>query len=80
MLRTNLKPERIVHWIDQGVMLLHLGCPNESPLQNALSERGIITATDLMYTYYTATKDSPRVFLSDELDPLIRDLVVAIRR
>ena len=82
MLRTNLKPERIVHWIDQGVLLLHLGHEKRKPLQQALRERGIITATDLMYPYKAATVTSPSgvpgIFLSDKLDPLVRDLVAAI--
>lgn len=68
LLSTNLPPQRIIHWIDQGVLQLHLahfvtsnGDDLSSPYEKremelALNECGIITATDLLATYETFKK------------------------
>lgn len=83
MLRTNLGPQRIVNWIDQGVLQLRLGresrSGDKSPLLEALTKRGIMTATDLLASY-EAFKQSHAVesFLSQELDPMLESLLPAI--
>ncbi len=94
LLRTNLKPQRIVDWIDQGVMILHVSKstrelgktqePDKVSLDKAFNERGFLTATDLIINYEDYEKRHAQVlgesFLSnDRLDRLIGPFVKAIR-
>lgn len=83
MLRTNIKPERLVHWIDQGVLRIRLGRGGKNSLQQSLRDHGIVTATDLIFTYKafirkTKQGDPTGVFLSEQFDPLVKDLVASI--
>jgi len=80
MLRTNLKPERIIHWIDQGILCMHLGRDekeNPDPLKQNLRKHGIKTATNLIDAYNDAMAQG-RVFLSVEEDFLVNDLKAVI--
>jgi hypothetical protein len=51
MLRTNLHPRRIIDWIDQGVLLLHVEQSQQDWLKSTLSAHGILTATDLLSAF-----------------------------
>ena len=84
MLRTNYKPERVVDWIDQGILLLHLGA-DKSLLQIAYAQRGFVTATDVLTAYAAYRRSLPQLpagttkfFISAELDPLVEVFVAAI--
>jgi len=87
MLRTNLHPSRILDWIDQGILLLHMPIKKLSTeekkagkqtLETYIRDRGIVTATDLANSYRNFKKEhTNEFFISKEYDPIVESMVVA---
>lgn len=83
MLRTNLDPNRIIDWIDQGILRLHLpqkAADDRMNLKDAFKQRGIIKATDLYFSHLAFRgRDSNRdkIYISKELDPKIQTMIDA---
>jgi hypothetical protein len=81
MLRTNLQPGRIVDWIDQGILRVHLAQKNSDGNENlsrTLQERGVIKATDLYFSHQAfreRSENKDRYFLSKTLDPKVRAMI-----
>jgi hypothetical protein len=88
MLKTNLRPERIINWIDQGILRLHLGRgkadKSRDTMETALQERGIVKAMDLLEAFYAFQKarrrsrDKSEPFIDTRLDAKVFRLVEAI--
>jgi hypothetical protein len=84
ILETNLPPERVLNWIDRGILQLHLGPRSgngmHDTLREALNGRGITTATDLLDTYATfKPSEGVPFFLSQHLDSILGSLVLAVK-
>ena len=81
ILRTNLNPSRIIDWVDQGILRLHLmqkKSENNAELLDALQVRGIIKATDLYFSYNAfmgKNKAGDRYYISKELDPKVETMI-----
>ncbi len=55
MLNTRFAPDRLVDWMDQAILYVHLGLEDDpSPRRRLLSDYGIRTATDLTMAYEEA--------------------------
>jgi hypothetical protein len=81
MLRTNLPPNRIIDWIDQGILRLHLSKKDSNVNKQILAEfqaRGIIKATDILFSHKAFQEryiGVDRFYISRELDPKVETMI-----
>jgi hypothetical protein len=81
MLRTNLHPGRIINWIDEGTLYLHTSKDKSGKLSNSLKEYGIITASDLIFSYKAFKKShDDEYFIDRESDKKIERLLEVLKK